>query len=409
MLDRLQALGFTFVTALVLSACAGDAAEDEGSTDAVSEALTNPTRLMPVAVTGTPDDGNVPANVLDGKLGTRWSSEGDGASLRFDLGATRNVGRLSIAFYKGTARKSRFDIETSNDGATWTTKRSGLSSSGKTTALETFDFSVTAARHVRIVGHGNTENAWSSYTEVQLWGEGAVTPPPPPTTPPPPPPPPGGGSAPSDRLDLKAWKITLPVKGSGSSPLEVLNLAKYTLDPWFVVDPNSATGVRFRANAGGYTTSNSSYPRSELREMTASGGQASWSTSSGRHTMTIRETITQTPKVKPHVVAGQIHDAEDDVIMIRLEGSRLFVEGGGSELGLLDAAYKLGKPFTVQVAAEAGVIRVSYEGTEKVTYKRSVGGCYFKAGVYTQSNTSKGDAATAYGEVIIHSLQVTHQ
>jgi poly(beta-D-mannuronate) lyase len=47
--------------------------------------------------------------------------------------------------------------------------------------------------------------------------------------------------------------------------------------------------------------------------------------------------------------------------------------------------------------------------TPKVAVPRDASGCYFKAGVYTQSNPEKGDEPTAYGEVIIYDLSVTHQ
>lgn len=42
------------------------------------------------------------------------------------------------------------------------------------------------------------------------------------------------------------------------------------------------------------------------------------------------------------------------------------------------------------------------------TVDRAVDGCYFKAGVYTQSNPDQGDAADAYGEVVIRDLVVSH-
>ena len=85
----------------------------------------------------------------------------------------------------------------------------------------------------------------------------------------------------------------------------------------------------------------SGYPRSELREMTSSGSaNASWSTTSGTHTMEIRQAITHLPVVKPHVVAGQIHDAGDDVIVCRLEGSKLFIDQNGVNGPVLTTNYQ---------------------------------------------------------------------
>jgi poly(beta-D-mannuronate) lyase len=127
--------------------------------------------------------------------------------------------------------------------------------------------------------------------------------------------------------------------------------------------------------------------------------------------MVIDETIVHLPVAKAHIVAGQIHDASDDVVMIRLENEYLFVEGGGNDVGALDPGYVLGTPFTVKLEAAGGHIRVFYQDmtTPKVDVQRDATGCYFKAGAYTQSNTSTGDDPTAYGEVRITSLSVTHQ
>ncbi len=223
------------------------------------------------------------------------------------------------------------------------------------------------------------------------------------------------GSYPAERLDLTNWKITLPIADptkSAFSPLEVLQprLATYSHPIHFHLTA-AKDAVVFQAHAGGVTTSNSGYPRSELREMANDGkDNASWSTTTGTHTMTITQTITHLPEVKPHVVAGQIHDSGDDVIMVRLERNKLFVEGGGRDLGTLETNYQLGTRFTVKIVATGGRIRVSYNDVQKVDLAASISsGCYFKAGAYTQSNTSKGDLPTAYGEVIIHDLKVMHQ
>jgi hypothetical protein len=221
-----------------------------------------------------------------------------------------------------------------------------------------------------------------------------------------------GARLPADLLDLTNWKLTLPTGSSGSpTEIEQPELATFELAPYFHLNPGR-DGVLFRAHAGGVTTSGSSYPRSELREMTNRGADlAAWSTTSGVHTMTVTYAILQIPAVKPHVVAGQIHDSSDDVVMIRLEGTNLFVEGGGNDLGNLKPDYQLGTRFTVRLSASGGRIRIFYEDmtTPKVDVARSATGCYFKAGAYTQSNPSRGDAPDAYGEVVIFSLDVTHQ
>lgn len=220
----------------------------------------------------------------------------------------------------------------------------------------------------------------------------------------------GGPAVPGDLLDLTNWKLTLPI-GSSHSPAEITQpaLRRYSVDPYFHLDP-TGTGVVFQANAGGVTTSNSGYPRSELREMTADGNdEATWSTTSGTHAMSVQLAITHLTVAKPQVTVAQIHDASDDVLVVRLDGpAHLYVEHNGDDYGDLDTAYRLGSAFTVTFTVTGGHIRVSYNGVPKVDHATSSTGDYFKAGCYTQSNTSRGDQPDAYAQVIIYRLTVTH-
>lgn len=119
-----------------------------------------------VPVSASADDGNVPANVLDGSLDTRWSAEGNGQWIQFCLGVPASVSGVQIAFYNGTTRTSTFDVVVSGDGLSWITAAANLVSSGTSAALETFTFTAKTAKFVRIVGHGNSVNAWNSYAEV---------------------------------------------------------------------------------------------------------------------------------------------------------------------------------------------------------------------------------------------------
>jgi hypothetical protein len=215
---------------------------------------------------------------------------------------------------------------------------------------------------------------------------------------------------PSQVLSLVNWKLNLPI--NNAQEIKQPELKTFEDENYFYVN-ETQDGVVFnapcQADETDATTANSSYPRSELREMAYGGmAQANWTTGNGTHIMTIDEMITSTPEVKPHVVVGQIHDADDDVVMIRLEGSRLFVEAEGVDVGVLDEDYALGTRFTVEIKAENDVIEVSYNDELMVTYPVVKEGCYFKAGMYTQSNVSKGDAPDAYGEVVIYDLNVTH-
>src|SRR5438552_3049861 len=48
-------------------------------------------------VTASTQDTNVPGNTVDNNLGTRWSGNGDGAWIRFDLGSVQTVAYVRIA------------------------------------------------------------------------------------------------------------------------------------------------------------------------------------------------------------------------------------------------------------------------------------------------------------------------
>jgi poly(beta-D-mannuronate) lyase len=219
---------------------------------------------------------------------------------------------------------------------------------------------------------------------------------------------------PAKVLDLSHWRLTLPVDTAHRGHPDELSqpeLDSFVHPSYFFVN-EGATGVVFRAHCGGITTKGSKYPRCELREMRDHGGRirAEWGTDDDIiHTMAMRVSITQTPPVKKHVVCAQIHDADDDVLMVRLEGTKLLIERSGIEDVVLDRDYKLGTPFALKIQAGNRHIKVWHNDVLKLNWNVSRTGCYFKAGCYTQSNPSKGDTADAFGEVLIYRLQVEHR
>jgi hypothetical protein len=131
------------------------------------------TTNLPISgVTASGNDGNVPSNVLDNNLATRWSSSGVGQWIRADLGSTKNICSVDIAWYNGNARRYHFVIATSTDGTTFTNKFSG-DSSGTTLNSEKYTIPATDARYVRITVNGNTANNWASITELDVFGSSA--------------------------------------------------------------------------------------------------------------------------------------------------------------------------------------------------------------------------------------------
>lgn len=213
---------------------------------------------------------------------------------------------------------------------------------------------------------------------------------------------------PAQKLDLSNWKLTLPTsltKSAEASEITQPALASFQAADCFFVNA-SGDAVVFRAHCGGVTTKGSSYPRCELREMQADGRkEADWATSDRKlHAIELTMAITHLPSVKSHVVCAQIHDEENDVLMVRLEKSKLLVERTGADDILLDPKYSLATPFTLRIEAAEGKVRLWYNQELKMDWRVDSQGCYFKAGCYTQSNVKKGDAAEDFAEVLIYHI-----
>jgi Alginate lyase len=205
---------------------------------------------------------------------------------------------------------------------------------------------------------------------------------------------------PSQVIDLSNWKINLP---TGNMQISQPQLSGFYNPAFEVVE-----AVQFTALCGGQPQPGSNYPRSELREMNPDGSNASWSPVTGTHVMELTERITHLPVVKPQLVCAQIHNDTDYLILVELSGQTLYVRYQDSVAGVLDNNYKLGTFFDLKVQASLGYVDVFYNGVRMVHYPLNAPGCYFKAGCYVQSNVSTGDLATAFGQVEISHLAVSH-
>ena len=123
------------------------------------------------SVTASGSDGNLPSNVVDNSLSTRWSNQGIGSWIRVDLGSTKTICSVEIAWYRGNIRQSDFVIAVSSDGNSFTNVFSGRSS-GTTLNPENYNFADVDARYVRITVNGNTENTYASITDINVIGFG---------------------------------------------------------------------------------------------------------------------------------------------------------------------------------------------------------------------------------------------
>lgn len=133
------------------------------------ERQTSAPALPVAAVTASTDDGNVPANTIDNEPATRWSAQGDGVWIQYDLGGLRTVDDVAIAWHDGDNRSFDFRIQLSTDGITWTNTTT-FDSSGDTTGPELYDLpSTVPTRYIRLTGYGIDTNDWTSITELDLF------------------------------------------------------------------------------------------------------------------------------------------------------------------------------------------------------------------------------------------------
>ena len=126
-------------------------------------------------------DPNVPENTIDGDLSTRWSANGDGQYIEYELDAPAAISEIRIAWYNGDQRFFRFEIETSMDGKAWTNVYSDLSgsTSSHTNGFQSYYLTKTIGQYVRLTGYGNTANSWNSISAVEIHGADPSPVPPP--------------------------------------------------------------------------------------------------------------------------------------------------------------------------------------------------------------------------------------
>ena len=107
------------------------------------------------------------SNLLDDNLNTRWSNNGVGSWIQLDLGTSKNICSINIAWYKGNERQNNFVISASNDGLKFSNVLS-TKSNGSTLNAEKYNIADTNARYLRITVNGNTQNSYASISEISI-------------------------------------------------------------------------------------------------------------------------------------------------------------------------------------------------------------------------------------------------
>lgn len=219
---------------------------------------------------------------------------------------------------------------------------------------------------------------------------------------------------PAEALGFLPWKLTLPV-GPKESPTEVSSAALragFEHLPYFRALPDG--GVAFRAPVTGVTTSGSNNPRCELREMAvADGKKAAWSSAKGYHRIVVDLAFSRLPTGKDGcgLVGLQIHGADDDITVFRLEKSQLWVTFGDKrkDWRVVDPTYRLGTRVALEYRVWQGKVEALVNGKLVRTIMTSFTGGYFKTGAYSQINAGASPmSADNYGETVIYGITVEH-
>ncbi|WP_377268076.1 discoidin domain-containing protein [Peterkaempfera sp. SMS 1(5)a] len=118
----------------------------------------------------TENVGTPASSAVDGDGGTRWSSAAaDPQWLQVDLGATADISQVKLVWE--TAYGKAYQIQTSTDGATWTTVYSTTTGTGGTETLNVTG----SGRYVRMYGTQRATQYGYSLWEFQVYGTSGTT------------------------------------------------------------------------------------------------------------------------------------------------------------------------------------------------------------------------------------------
>lgn len=122
---------------------------------------------------------NIPTNILDGNILTKWTSNGDDKWLIVKLARPFKISHLLLGFLTGQAYESRFDVYASKDKLNWEPVLTNISSCSFSGERQVFDFPPSNTtkdyQYLKYVGHGNTLNALNNISELKIFGTPAST------------------------------------------------------------------------------------------------------------------------------------------------------------------------------------------------------------------------------------------
>jgi hypothetical protein len=225
---------------------------------------------------------------------------------------------------------------------------------------------------------------------------------------------------PNATIDFAIWSLQEP-SGSGTSPTTISPsqlLAGYS-DAYFYKAADG--GQAFMDPQTGITTSGSTHPRTELREMTASGAQAAW-TPNATNTMDVTGKVTLLGGgSNGKVTVGQVFNSNASIPLCELMYSAsvggfvlLYEEAkSAGTVSDLKTPVALNTRYSFQLSLTKGVLTVSINGKQVYSHTPSAGiladNFYFKCGNYDQTTTAGPVTTTPYTIVENYRINVVHK
>ncbi|MER2491284.1 polysaccharide lyase family 7 protein [Catenovulum sediminis] len=371
---------------------------------------------------------------------SRWSVSDTPQYLMLDLGEISVTQSISTYWYNAESLTTRFDLVTSENGQDWYSHLTNENAS-PSSAFQTLEITTHKARYVKLIIQETSSIQDNGIVEFKLYGcnssgqtttDFALNP----------------NLPPSGNFDLLDWTISVPIDEDGngrSDHIKEQELANgYTHPDYFFTAEDG--GMVFKATVSGYKTStNTSYTRSELREMLRRGdtqidtqgisknnwGFSTYSENAKQQYGGIDGTLTATLKVDHvtttgedyqigRVIIGQIHAADDEPARLYYRklpnnnkgsiylaheirgGDDLYFEMLGSRSNTASDptdGIALGEVFSykIQVSGHDLTVTIMREGKPDVVQKVDMSNSgyhladdeymYFKAGAYNQNNS----------------------
>lgn len=121
-----------------------------------------------VGAKASANDGNVPENVFDGDMTTRWSSE-ENQWITLDLGSEKEFNTLALALFGEDGRRLDYEVWVSDDDNEYTLVADDLLTSGIVYGWEYTQFNRVKARYIKLTCHGSTIIKYNSILEMKVF------------------------------------------------------------------------------------------------------------------------------------------------------------------------------------------------------------------------------------------------